>query len=294
MNYIFGLSLALFFLSGFTVRSQHIYPLEETSGHYQELQKLSPEPNEKRAHLDEIKYPSDRYNSGSLVYLLVPPYYLTTAQIHELKLTVSPPANSSDQTKAELDFLLKWQKERSPEQVRRSVDELAPIGFWPHIDVIETHSRYHTNLDHLFFEGKHVLGPDCTPANYPMTKKLLAGVVHDMRIMEFTVKYHFLRARPYQLSETLAPLAQMQTPSFASGHTLWAYIQAFTWSELVPSKRKEFLEIAYEVGASREIMGIHYPSDEEASRVLAHRMLNVMFENTEFKKDLLAAQREWK
>ena len=112
--------------------------------------------------------------------------------------------------------------------------------------------------------------------------------------MEFTVKYHLGRARPYHLEPKLDPLARMRTPSFASGHTLWAYIQAFTWSELIPEKRTEFLKLAYEVGESREIMGIHYPSDEEAARVLAHRMLQAMWENPEFRTDLDLAKAEWK
>jgi len=112
--------------------------------------------------------------------------------------------------------------------------------------------------------------------------------------MEFVVKYHLLRARPYHLSNEFEPLARISSPSFASGHTLWAYIQAFAWSELVPSKRTDFLEVAYEVGESREIMGIHYPSDEEAARVLAHRMLSTMMENPTFRADLMAAKNEWK
>jgi len=112
--------------------------------------------------------------------------------------------------------------------------------------------------------------------------------------MEFAVKFHLLRPRPYHLDKRLKALANMSSPSFASGHTLWAYIQAYTWSELIPEKRIDFLNIAYEVGESREIMGIHYPSDEEASRVLAHKMLSLMWENPAFQKDFAAAKSEWK
>ena len=88
-------------------------------------------------------------------------------------------------------------------------------------------------------------------------------------------------------------MQQMGSPSFASGHTLWAYIQAFVWSELIPKKRAEFLAVAFEVGHSREIMGIHFPSDEEAARLLAHDMLIKMSENPEFLSDLKDAKSEW-
>ncbi|MEM6697317.1 MAG: phosphatase PAP2 family protein [Bacteroidota bacterium] len=117
--------------------------------------------------------------------------------------------------------------------------------------------------------------------------------MNDMRMMEFAVKYHLLRARPYQLEPKLAPLTKISSPSFASGHTLWAYIQAYTLGELLPNKREAFVELAYEIGESREILGVHYPSDEEAARQLAHRMLMLMWHTEKFQRDFTAAQVEW-
>ncbi|MEL6277039.1 MAG: phosphatase PAP2 family protein, partial [Bacteroidota bacterium] len=140
---------------------------------------------------------------------------------------------------------------------------------------------------------QEVVGPECTPEKYPKTTHLLQGVMLDMRIMEFTVKYHLLRPRPYQLEQQLQPLQIMGSPSFASGHTLWAYIQAYLFSELMPGKRAQFLELAYEIGLSREIMGIHYPSDEEAARQLAHQMLSLMWKTTDFQVDFKVAKAEW-
>ncbi|MEM7381098.1 MAG: hypothetical protein AAF361_07855 [Bacteroidota bacterium] len=245
--------LSLLFLH-FASTAQELQPLEPVKGHYKSLQNLSAEPNSQSAELDDISFPSSDYSSGTLIYTMVTPEYLTPQQVDELKLSIKFPANSSDQTRAELDFLLEWQEKRSPEQERRSLNFLAPIGFWPHINLMSNHPRKEENLRHLFYEGRAVFGDDCNPESYPKTAKLLEGVTKDMRIMEFTVKYHLLRARPYHLEPKLKPLARISSPSFASGHTLWAYIHAFTWSELVPSKRKEFLDLAYEVGESREIM----------------------------------------
>ena len=85
----------------------------------------------------------------------------------------------------------------------------------------------------------------------------------------------------------------MSSPSFASGHTLWAFIQAYTWSEIIPEKREAFLALAEEIRKSREIMGIHYPSDNEAARLIAHHMLTAYFQNPAFKTDLKAAKAEW-
>ena len=273
--------------------AQILHPLEPTKNHYAILRQLDASPNSERSALDRLSFTPDQYNATALAYTLMASAYLTTEQIQELKNAMVFPANSSDQTRAELDFLLDWQQKRTPEQVERTSKVLAPIGYWPHIDVKEDHQRYVQNQQHLMFEGREVLEEQCTAESYPATFKLLQGVTKDMRIMEFTVKYHLLRARPYELEPKLQPLAIMGSPSFASGHTLWAYIQAFVWSELLPEKRQQFLDLAYEIGESREIMGIHYPSDEEAARVLAHDMLAFMWSNPKFQNDLKAAKAEW-
>ena len=147
---------------------------------------------------------------------------------------------------------------------------------------------------HLFFECQEVINENCTAKNYPHTAHLLKGIMNDMRLMEFAIKYQLLRARPYELDKRLEPLQIMGSPSFASGHTLWAYLQAFTFSELIPEKRSDFLAIAYELGLSREIMAVHYPSDEEAARQMAHRMLWLMWHTEKFQNDFQKAKTEWK
>ncbi len=286
---ILAISLFCFFHLG----SQEIHKLEASKSHYSTIGALSGQSSPGQAFLDTIRFPMSEANSGYKIYTSASPVYLTEIQVDELKNSIHFPANSSVQTRAELDFLLEWQKKRTPEQVKRSVDVLAPIGFWPHIDKQKDHRRYQKNLEHLFYIGRTVLGINCSHENYPHTTELLKGMTMDMRIMEFTVKYHLLRPRPYHLEPRLEPLARMASPAFASGHTLWAYIHALIWSELVPEKRVLFLKTAYEVGESREIMGIHYPSDEEAARLLAHKMLNAMVKNDNFRKDFALAKTEW-
>jgi acid phosphatase (class A) len=241
--------------------------------------------------MDTIKYPPVEYG-GSLTWLLVKPYYLKDEEVKTISASVAFPANSSDQTRKELDYLLELQSKRSVEQKTR-VEFLANIGYWPQINLVTNHPQYKTNLDDLYFIGREVLGQGCIPAGHPNITKLLQGVMQDMRIMEFTVKYRFLRPRPYHLEPKLEPMAKINSPSFASGHTLWAFIQAYIWSEIIPEKRSEFIKLAEEVRRSREIMGIHFPSDNEAARQISHQMLQAYFENERFKKDLAAAQKEW-
>ena len=279
------------FLSSFGQIST-IHNIEPIQNHYKELQALDKSPNSEMAWMDTISYTADASSRYILALGLAQPHYLTPSQVEYLSSSVNFPANSSKQTRAELDFLLNVQDEVTEEEMNR-VRELASIGYWPDLNILESHSSYQENLKDLFFEGREVLGESCSAENYPLTSDLLEGVMKDMRIMEFATKHKKMRARPYQLDTRITPLRSIKSASFASGHTMWAYIQAYTWSELIPSKRKEFIDLAYEIGFSREQMGVHYPSDEEAARQLAHRMLMLMWHTDKFQHDFKKAKEEW-
>lgn len=268
------------------------HKLAEVSDHYKTLQQISNAPNSSRAWMDTIKYPPAEYGS-SIVYLLVKPYYLSDSQVKSLSESVKFPANSSDQVRKELDYMLDLQAKRTPEQVTR-VEFLGNIGYWPSINMVPSHQQYQQNLTDLFFEGRELMGENVNAKNFPKVAKLLQGVMQDMRVMEFTIKYKLFRPRPYHLESKLQPLMKINSPSFASGHTLWAFIQAFTWSEVVPEKQKEFIALAEEIRRSREIMGIHYPSDNEASRQVSYKMMQYYFKNEAFLKDYNEAVAEWK
>jgi acid phosphatase (class A) len=265
--------------------------LAEVSDHYKTLQQLSSTSNASRSWMDTIKYPPAEYGS-SIVYLLVKPFYLSESQVKSLSESVKFPANSSDQVRKELDYMLDLQNKRTADQVKR-VEYLGNIGYWPSINLIPTHQSYEQNLKDLFFEGREVIGENVNAKKFPKMSKLLQGVMQDMRVMEFTIKYKLYRPRPYHLESKLEPVTKINSPSFASGHTLWAFIQAFTWSEVVPEKQREFLSLAEEIRRSREIMGIHYPSDNEASRQIAYKMMQYYFQNEAFGKDFKEAVIEW-
>jgi len=285
------LLLILFLLGGIIAFPQKI-TVAPVSDHYKELQTFSATPNTQRAWMDTIKYPPSQYG-GSIVYLLVKPYYLSESQVKALSESVKFPANNSDQVRKELDYMLDLQSKRTPEQIKR-VEFLANIGYWPPINLLPSHLSYAQNLKDLFFEGRELMGEDINASHFPKVSKLLQGVMQDMRIMEFTIKYKLLRPRPYHLESNLKPLTTINSPSFVSGHTLWAFVQAFTWSEVAPDKQKEFIALAEEIRRSREIMGIHFPSDNEAARQVAFKMLQYYFQNETFKKDLNEAIAEWK
>lgn len=250
--------------------------------HYQTTSQFSKNPTKQSSELDEISFPD---KANVLLTKIISPNYLSKDEIMELTMELKPPANSSEQTRAELNFLLELQSSRTKEQTSEAL-RMHDIVYFPVIGMKDE--------DHLFFELYEVLGNNILPDDYPYTKKLLHNIMKEMRVAEFTAKNHFLRARPRQLEPALKPLKKMKSSSFASGHTLWAYMQAYLLAELIPEKRDEFLALAYEIGFSREILGVHYPSDEEASRILAHNILSKMWEKSNFKSDFIKARNEWK
>ena len=45
---------------------------------------------------------------------------------------------------------------------------------------------------------------------------------------------------------------------------------------------------------SREILGVHYPSDSEASRIFARQFVNLLFQNEKFIQDFEKVKEEWR
>lgn len=287
------LSKALIILSvlvtTLSLSAQSLHPLEPIQGNYKKLASKSAAQNPQRADLDTLRFPWSEYSSGALTNTLLRMVYLSKENEAKLPGLVKFPANSSNQTRAELDYLLTLQNSRTPEQIARA-EYIANIGSWPNI--LNPYSDYNTNKKQLFYLASD-LGEEYNYQNFPATTQLLLNCIQDIRATEFRLKYHFRRARPYHLEPALKPLARMSSPSFASGHTLWAFTEAYIFSEIIPEKRDLFLKKAEEVRWSRELMGIHYPSDNEASRVLGRYLLKYWQENPQFREDLKNAKQEW-
>ena len=88
------------------------------------------------------------------------------------------------------------------------------------------------------------------------------------------LKWRYNRPRPYQLSPKFGveidyiPTDTINTPSYPSGHTAYATIIASVLSEMYPELSSEFYELVNVAGKAREIQGVHYESDNDASMVI--------------------------
>jgi acid phosphatase (class A) len=283
------LSFVLLFAKG--LHAQKLPALEPVNGIYKPLQEKNTGPNKARQSLDTVQFPWTEYSNGALGNALWRTVYLSSQDEAKLPVLVTLPANSSDQTRADLDYLLQLQNNRSQKETDRA-EYIANIGSWPNI-VNPTDPDYEENREQLYYIINTATGKQHRYKDYPATTALLMNCIQDIRVTEFRLKKHFKRPRPYHLEPALKPLTRINSPSFPSGHSLWAYTEAYIFSELVPKKRQDFIKVALEVQWSRELMGIHYPSDNEASRVIGWHLLDSWMKNPQFVTDLQKAKSEW-
>jgi acid phosphatase (class A) len=289
-KYLFSLIL-LTLTSLHVVYAQTVPELEPVNPAYKQIKDLSISPVETRKFLDTVKFPWSEYSKGALSNALWRTSYLLPKDEAKLPELIKYPANSSEQTRAELDYLLKLQNNRNKKEIERA-EYIANIGSWPNI-LNPLDSDFNENRQQLFYILSTVTGQKINYKDYPATTQLLMNCIQDIRVTEFRLKKHFKRPRPYHLEPALKPLARINSPSFPSGHSLWSYTEAYLFGELIPDKRQEFIKTAAEVRWSRELMGIHYPSDNEASRVIGWYLLKYWYKNRQFVADLKKAKTEW-
>ena len=108
-----------------------------------------------------------------------------------------------------------------------------------------------------------------------------------------SIHYHkdfFGMKRPYMLAEEYKIpfqsdfLSSAQTPSYPSGHTTQAYFVAHVLSGNFPMLRSDLFNLANMVAQSRIDRGVHFPSDNEAGKILAEALYRQNFA-TEKKAD---------
>lgn len=259
-------------------------PLTTISGHYKELAKLSGKPMPDST--DRKQFPLEGLSPKNTLKLLLKPTYLLLP-VSEFKLPDFP-ANSSIQTKAEIEFLLKLQATaRSEEKVKESL-EFANVYY----DVLvkptdSTYNRFQKNLFHI---GRQL--PYFSPEKLPITAKLMTNIWTDCTYYFWALKFQYNRTRPYMLDSRIKNLNNTNFQAYPSGHASASYVAAYIYQELVPEQTELFVKNAYDMAYSREIIGVHYPSDSEAGRLFARQFVNYLLENPVFQKDLAQAKIE--
>ncbi|HYC86298.1 MAG TPA: phosphatase [Chryseosolibacter sp.] len=284
------LSFSTFFLLAITAfsygqKKKSETPLTPPRGYYLDLQKFSAEPLNAN-DLDKQSFPYDAAVAERR--LSIKPYYLEGVNAEEFEIP-DPPANSSRQTRAELNYLLTLQQQRTQLDVESS---MYMAGVFYNLRTKPEDSTYNFYRNNLFHVGR-TIGTWFNPQNLPLTADLMARVWRDASFFIWSLKYKYLRVRPYVLEPALANLEQTDWPAYPSGHAANSFINAYIYQELAPEFTDVFLKDAYDMAHSREIIGVHYPSDSEASRVLARQFVNKLFQSEKFRNDFELVKKEW-
>ncbi|MDB5715955.1 MAG: phosphatase family protein [Sphingomonadales bacterium] len=107
----------------------------------------------------------------------------------------------------------------------------------------------------------------------PATWALLKQVQEEGEAAADVSKTYFNRARPWSADPTLPNCdeGKQANPrrSYPSGHSTLSYSVGYVLARLAPEKAGVILSRAADYAMSRQICGVHYPSDTEASHVLA-------------------------
>lgn len=277
-----------FFLISQVVLAQSPVELLSTParGHYKQLSSFSSKAIGDNP-IDTLHFPYDATLAERRLSLT--PIFLSNTTMADFTLP-QVPANSSELTRAELNYLLTLQEQRTALAVHTSL-EMAGIYYNPRTKQGDSlYSQYRQNL---FFIGRSI-GTWFNPAALPKTADLMAKVWQDASFFIWSFKYQYARVRPYALEPALNNLEETDWAAYPSGHAANSYINAYIYAALAPEFSDVFLKDAYDMAHSREILGVHFPSDSEASRILAQQFVAKLFTNAAFLKEFETVKQEWK
>ena len=268
-----------------TDEAGRVRPVEK--GHYAKLSQIDGKRQPGNETLDALTFPLSEW-APLISWKLFKTYYATKPL--EAFQKYEMPANSSKRTRAELDYLLELQRTRTPEELAWCL-KLADIYYNPTI-INPADPKYAANRDNLFYLGRG-LGDWFRREELPLTTELLSRTIHDAMVYMVEFKLKYARPRPYAVEPKLKVAQPLPHGAFPSGHSFGSYVNAELLSRLAPDRREDLMNSAQEFAWSRELLGVHYPSDSEAGRIWAADFVKFLFENKQFVKDFEAVKREW-
>jgi acid phosphatase (class A) len=260
--------------------------LTPARGHYKQLAGFNGKPKSANEEIDKQKFITDKETVDRRMSRT--PVYLQDVSVNDFVIP-DVPANSSEQTRAEINYLLALQNSRTAEEVRASL-YMADIYYNLSVKPGDsTYSKYRKNLFHI---GSSI-GTWFNPESLPLTAELMASAWRDASFFIWSLKFKYARIRPVFIDGAINNLQETDWAAYPSGHAANSYINAYIYQELAPEFADVFLKDAYDMAHSREILGVHYPSDSESARIFARQFVNKLFTNKKFLKDFELVRKEW-
>ncbi|MBX9746854.1 MAG: phosphatase PAP2 family protein [Hyphomonadaceae bacterium] len=141
-----------------------------------------------------------------------------------------------------------------------------------------------------------VLGEDFTPERFPHTVALLTATAQSVNAAIGATKRAYERERPHVEDPSLLRCDDPDNPStndsYPTGHGAGGWALALVLAELIPARADAILQRGRDFGESRIICGYHFPSDVDASRLVAAGGVARLHGEASFRRQLEAARRE--
>jgi membrane-associated phospholipid phosphatase len=176
---------------------------------------------------------------------------------HEIQVP-APPAETSDQTTAELAELRQLQQERSP---------MANTAI-QYYNAVPATQRWHDLALALARAEKQ------SPNRQARLAAILHTALHDAVIVTWAAKYQFNRQPPSQLAPDVTPVVLITDavpapePSYPSEHAALAGTAVGILTAFFPKEEANLKAMAAEAGQTRLLMGANYRSDIDAGVAL--------------------------
>jgi acid phosphatase (class A) len=199
-------------------------------------------------------------------------YFIAPDSVPLKTLLAPAPADGSALTRDELSELHRIQAEASPERVALA-----------QMDVTISVFRF-----------ADVLGPSFTPETLPKVAALFAHMDADEQPISDAAKAAFPRTRPYLLApaDVKSLVHKANGGSYPSGHMTVGTMMGITLAWMVPEKRDAIFERITQYGMSREVGGMHYPSDVAAGRIAGTVIAEALWNSPRFRAAYEPAREE--
>tara|TARA_B100001564_G_scaffold353414_1_gene362296 strand:+ start:5401 stop:6102 length:702 start_codon:yes stop_codon:yes gene_type:complete len=134
--------------------------------------------------------------------------------------------------------------------------------------LVEAVDKEPLDLFYRFLEAKGLTFPKSTFATY-------YNIAEEYM---YALKYYFNRARPDQIAPyhgieiNVLHTETHHTPSYPSGHTMYSELAAHIASDEYPEHKEIFFKLSDYCGLARVLQGVHYPSDNQASKIAISKL----------------------
>lgn len=200
-----------------------------------------------KQEIDKVTYLKDKVSYDDEISIL---------DIDLSSILPSPEKNSSQKTRKELELIARMTKSRSRKE----------------LDLIYIADNEPLDLFDDFLNKRGLQFPHGIFVEY---YNVLEQYI-------YALKYYFNRARPeqiapyYNIDIDVLYTETHQTPSYPSGHQMYAELAAYIASDIYPEYRKDFFQLSEYCGLARILQGVHYPSDNVAGRIATSKLYPLM------------------